>query len=75
MVAAGVRFPCQFLNFYTMTTLTITLDYSLDQLKAKYREHMGVTGKVTKRDISNWLGNLVESDIMDLSGEEQFDED
>jgi hypothetical protein len=52
------------------TKITITVDYSLKELKAKYRQHLGTTKgeKITKKDIAIWLGGLVEADIQDLNG-------
>jgi|694.fasta_scaffold93956_9 hypothetical protein len=48
-----------------MTTITITVSQSLSVLKEQYRKHFGLPKKekVTKKDISIWLGSLVESDV------------
>lgn len=57
-----------------MTTLTIKVDYSLKELKEKYVEyHPSATNqKITKQDIAIWLSSLVESDIFDLSGDDDY---
>lgn len=53
-----------------MTKLTITVDYDLKELRAKYRQFFGTPKgeKITKADLASWLGSLAEADIADLSG-------
>lgn len=46
-------------------TLTIKVRYTLSELKEKYRSFFSYSEKVkvTKADISSWLGSLAEADI------------
>lgn len=55
------------------TKLKITVDYSLKELRAKYRQHLGTPKgeKITKEDIAIWLGGIVGADIQDLDGDEE----
>lgn len=48
-----------------MTKLTITLRYTLEELKELYIEYFNLpkSAKITKSQISLWLSNLVEADI------------
>ena len=48
-----------------MTTLTIQVEYTLKELKDKYRIFFGISKneKVTKYDIATWLGSLAQADI------------
>lgn len=50
-----------------MTTLTITVQQTLDALKKAYRRYYGYDSKhkVTKKDIAAWLGSLAETDVED----------
>ncbi len=59
-----------------MTKLTITIDYSLSELKDKYREHFGYpkSEKVLKSDIANWVGLLANADLEVLEMEEENDD-
>lgn len=50
-----------------MTTITITVQQTLDVLKKAYRRCYGYDSKhkVTKKDIAAWLGALAEADVQD----------
>lgn len=52
------------------TKMTITVDYSLKELRAKYRQFHGTKKgeKILKTEIAIWLGTLAEADIQDLDG-------
>jgi hypothetical protein len=53
-----------------MTNLKISVDYTLQELRAKYRQFHGYDKKhkITKEEIGIWLGGLAEADIQDLDG-------
>ena len=52
------------------TKMTITVDYSMKELRAKYRQFHGTKNgeKILKADIAIWLGALAEADIQNLDG-------
>ena len=47
-----------------MTQLTITINFNLEELKAKYQQFFGTSKgeKITKADLSKWISSLAESD-------------
>jgi len=58
-----------------MTKLTITVDYSLAELKQAMRNFDGTKGKIKKSDIASWLGSLAEADVMDYVGKQETDDE
>lgn len=57
---------------YTM--LNVHIDYPLSALKRAYRQHVGTGAKVTKEDISVWVGNMVSADIQDIISNDKLEE-
>lgn len=45
------------------TKFTIEITYPLKKIKVAYRKHYGISGKVTKKQVTDWLSDLVEADI------------
>lgn len=60
-----------------MTKFTITVNYTLAQLRAGYRVYHGTpkTEKITKKDIATWLGGFAEADAEDSVFRFQSDEE
>ena len=48
---------------FTQTKFTITINYSLEDLKYAYKKYFGNKQKPKKKDISDWLSNLAKADV------------
>jgi len=53
-------------KIYSQTKFTISINYSLNDLKNAYRKYYGEECKPTKKDISIWISSLAESDVQTL---------
>lgn len=46
-----------------MEKFTVTIDLTLEQIRASYKHHFGQKKNPTKKEIASWIGNLAEADI------------
>lgn len=55
--------------------LTITIDYSLKEIKEAYRKQLGFSKdeKVIKADIENWIAGIVDADLLDICSHDEED--
>ncbi|MFA5397829.1 MAG: hypothetical protein WC346_17600 [Methanogenium sp.] len=53
-------------KIYSQTKFTISINYSLNDLKNVYKKYYGEKYFPKKRDIAIWISSLAESDVQAL---------
>lgn len=56
-----------------MEKFTIIIDLPIETIRAGYKNYFGDAKRPKKKDLSAWIGNLAEADILDCSSHKKED--